>query len=484
MASRENQGLHITLILLVMLTVVLCLTSYVFYSKAETRRSEAEDARNRLTTAQADLQRAGFKVQTLTYMINGGGRTWAQIAEDLENIPGAATDDPTLAVIRKNYQDNMMLYGAADAEHESARNYESLPAFLLARIRDLNQQLTDLRRNENQLTAQTNALEQSSAERTQQFEQAQQQARDDLAAEREKFTTALAEVRQQMADTAERLTAKDTRIVELTAELEEARAEYEKRVVEFERTILDQKNLITGIQRETFDVPDAMVKSVNARERVLYIDVGWGDNLREQQTFSVFDKGTSGIMQARPKGRITVMQVVDEHLAMCRIEEDSLTNIIVPGDVVFTPAWEPGRPLRFAVAGLIDITGNNKSDLDLLKSLIDINGGVLDDEVTVQTRFLIQGENRAEGPEGVLTSEQQAEFERKVMTATQIGVSRLSVDRLLSLMGWRADMETVRIGTGVGEIEIDRQEKEPGATSENGAAFRPRTPPRGTNGAF
>ena len=41
----------------------------------------------------------------------------------------------------------MLLYGAPDQETESARNYESLPTFLLARVRDLNQQLTDLRQH-------------------------------------------------------------------------------------------------------------------------------------------------------------------------------------------------------------------------------------------------------------------------------------------------------------------------------------------------
>ena len=47
MASRENQGLHIALILLVMLTIGLCLLSFVFYSKAENRRTELEGAKGR-----------------------------------------------------------------------------------------------------------------------------------------------------------------------------------------------------------------------------------------------------------------------------------------------------------------------------------------------------------------------------------------------------------------------------------------------------
>lgn len=480
MASRENQGLHIALILLVLLTAVLCLTTYVFYSKADTRWSEAEAAKKSLATAQTDLARAGFKVQTLQYMINGGGRTWTQMAEDLANIPGTADDDPTLAQIRKTYQDNMMLYGAADAEHESARNYESLPAYLLARVRDLNQRLLDLQNRERALTIEKSTLEQAAAQRTKEFEQAQQQARSDLATERENFTKALADIRKQMADTADLLTAKDDRIAQLTSQLASVREEFEKKVVGFERTILDQKNLLTSIQRESFDVPDGKIISVNQREGIVYIDLGSEDLLRPQQTFSVFDKGASGLTKAKPKGRIEVLQVAKDQ-AMCRVLEDSLTNIIVPGDLIFTPAWEPGRPVHFAVAGLIDITGNGRSDLDLLKALIAINGGVLDDEVSVQTRYLIEGENRGEGPDATASAEQQADFNRKIVTATQIGVSRLSVDKLLSLMGWRADVEAVRIGSGLGEIEIDRQDREAGAAEP---AFRPRTPPRGTDGAF
>ena len=56
MASRENQGLHIALILLVMLTVGLCVVSFVFYSKAERLRGEAEDAKNRMAQAHPTMR--------------------------------------------------------------------------------------------------------------------------------------------------------------------------------------------------------------------------------------------------------------------------------------------------------------------------------------------------------------------------------------------------------------------------------------------
>ena len=88
MASRENQGLQIALILLVMLTIVLCVSTFVFYRKSDERFNEAEDARQQLTTVQQERDRALFKVQTLVYMISGGGKSWTQMADDLANIPG------------------------------------------------------------------------------------------------------------------------------------------------------------------------------------------------------------------------------------------------------------------------------------------------------------------------------------------------------------------------------------------------------------
>ncbi|MGM0488557.1 MAG: hypothetical protein ACQESR_17600, partial [Planctomycetota bacterium] len=112
MASRENQGLHMALILLVMLTVGLCVTSFVFFSKSQRLTGEAEDARERMQAAQNDYERANFKVQTLSYMITGQGKSWDEISEDLANIPGS--DDEELASIRRKYRDNMMLFGPAD----------------------------------------------------------------------------------------------------------------------------------------------------------------------------------------------------------------------------------------------------------------------------------------------------------------------------------------------------------------------------------
>jgi hypothetical protein len=496
MASRENQGLHIALILLIMFSVLLCVISYVFYSKSESRRVTAEDAQNRLAQAQKDLQTANFKVQTLTYMINGGSKTLKQIKDDLANIPGGGdTNDATMAQLTKNFQDNMLLYGAPDQETESSRNYESLPTFLLARVRDLNQQLTDLRRTENELNAQKTQLEQTSAERSQKFEDAANQARQDLEAERTKFQTDLADVRKQMDGIAGQVTEKDNKIAELTDQMAKQDEASAKKASDMAKIIQDQKNRLKGYEEQSFETPDAVVTTVNQKMRTLYINVGAADNLRLQQTFSVFDKSTTSIKQAKPKGRIEVAQIIGDHVAECQILEDDVANIIVPGDLVLTPTWAPGQQIHFAIAGFVDLTGDGQNDVEMLKSLIAANGGVVDDAVTVQTRYLIQGAETGSADEGGMTNDERADFNAKVLAAGEIGVDRLSVNKLLSLMGWKADVKSVVLGSGAAEAKAGGKPaaggaanpKVPadGAANPAGPEFRKRTPPtRGTNGAF
>ncbi len=192
-------------------------------------------------------------------------------------------------------------------------------------------------------------------------------------------------------------------------------------------------------------------------------------------------------MGAKPKGRIEVTQMLGDHVATGKIRGDELTNIIVPGDIIYTPAWTPGRAIHIAVAGLIDITGNGKSDLELLTSLIKLNGGVIDEQVSPQTSFVVEGEMKSDKPGGEMTAEERNVFVTKVTDAQRIGVDRLSVEKLLDKMGWKGDVRAVALGRGSGELGTlqTTPDEGAGAESDDGGAFRPRTPPaRGDGGAF
>lgn len=310
-----------------------------------------------------------------------------------------------------------------------------------------------------------------------------QKARDDLTSERDKFTKDLNDLRTNMEAIASQVAEKDNRLVELNTQIEEERKTTGKRIQDMVSIIDNMRLEIDNLQQTSFEVPDAVITSVNQREGVLYIDVGSADNLNIQQTFSIFDKGTTGIMQAKPKGRIEVLQILGEHVVLCRVLEDQLANIIMPGDLVFSPAWSPGQKIHIAIAGFVDVTGSGQNDVELLTKLIQINGGVVDDTVTPQTRYLVQGEDRSETPTGDTDQEMKDDFAQKMKAAIEIGVDRISIDKLLNLMGWRADVKTITLGTGKATAV---EGASPDAVEKAGEApaFRKRTPPRGSEGAF
>jgi hypothetical protein len=473
MASRENQGLHIALILLVMLTIGLCLLSFVFYSKAENRRAEAERANSQLDTAKSDLEAAGFRAQLYEEMISGKSTTLEAAQEELANIPGVA-DDPEVAQIRRNFENNMKLFSAQKAGEEIALNYQSLPGFLLTTIRQLNRQLTTLRASESKLQQDYANLQAETKKKLDDAEAARQQIHSTMETMRKEFDASRSQFDTQLASLQTEVTDKRNRIDELTTQLDSERAAFNKRIEDLAKTVDDQRVQLEKYKKTTFEVPDAIVTSVNQREGIVYINIGSSDNLQPQQTFSVFDKGMTGVMDATPKGSIEVVQILGSNLALARILEDQVSNVIVPDDVIFTPAWSPGERIHFAIAGFIDITGSGRDETDLLKRLIELNGGIVDDTVTVQTRYLIQGEDRdVQDDRGAGVSD---DFKAKLDAATEIGVDRLSVQKLLTMMGWRANVTTVTIGSG--------ESVKPDAAAEEDSPFRKRTPPRGTNGAF
>ncbi len=48
------------------------------------------------------------------------------------------------------------------------------------------------------------------------------------------------------------------------------------------------------------------------------------------------------------------------------------------GDIVYSPAWSPNNPTRFALVGKIDVNRDGRDDREELKRMIKEAGGVVD----------------------------------------------------------------------------------------------------------
>jgi hypothetical protein len=189
--------------------------------------------------------------------------------------------------------------------------------------------------------------------------------------------------------------------------------------------------------------------------------------------FSVIDQKETGVTKSKVKGRIEITRVMDQNSSEARVLEDELSNPIMKGDKIYSPSFRKGQKTRFALAGLIDIDKDGKSDQTKVKALISLNGGMVDAELledgsvagkmTGDTRYLVKGDRPTDK-----TNQKLIEgFTAMTGEATRLGIESISVDTLLDRMGYVPDNRVVPMSrpsaTGDASTESFRPKAAPAA---------------------
>ncbi len=126
------------------------------------------------------------------------------------------------------------------------------------------------------------------------------------------------------------------------------------------------------------DRPDGSITFVNAESGEVRVSINRGMGARPKMKLSVFDAGTAIISTEKPKGTIELTKVGDQ-FSIARITKTvSPIDPLRTGDIIYTPAWSPNNPTRFALVGKIDINRDDKDDREELKKMIQEAGGVID----------------------------------------------------------------------------------------------------------
>ena len=104
--------------------------------------------------------------------------------------------------------------------------------------------------------------------------------------------------------------------------------------------------------------------------------------------------------------------------------------------------------MRFAIAGLVDINNDGKSDIDLMRRIIELNGGTVDAEIhsdgkpTGQLRrdtaYLILGELPDKTTVSPMVTRQFDAFMRR---ATELNIRVINIDELFKTGTRRAKSE-------------------------------------------
>ena len=219
------------------------------------------------------------------------------------------------------------------------------------------------------------------------------------------------------------------------------------------REILTRDNALNDLKEklETFGklptelAADGHVVKVAELGSVAYADIGKKDGVLLGMPFSVFSPVEFGKEEPMPKASARVVRIMDDASEL-RVTVQG-NEPIVAGDVLHNPVYDRGRRLRFLLIGKIDMDGDGADDSGSLKALIQELGGRVETELSVQTDYLISGEQpvvpaapgQDAGPmERQLYEEARAAFVAYTTAmdrAKDFGIPILSLNRFLGLMG-------------------------------------------------
>ena len=475
--ARENQGLQIALIVFVLLTVILGATTWVFYQRSTELAEKVKTETTAKETANNTAGKAEDDSKEFAKLISGAGAS-------------AKLEDA-----QKQKVNDMQVFAAGLKPDEW---YYSPVLHKLAVI--LAEKSDELKKKNEEIAkweVKYKEREDSKAPQIKDFRESADKAAQELASAKQNFDARRTEVEKLAADTQAKLASvrKET-ATEIEKQKEDIK-KLEKSLATTQGSLNEKTTEINDTKRTIVDVPDGEIRWVNQRSGMVWINVGRADGLQPLMTFSVFPADISDLSKGARKGTIEVTQILDGHMAEARITDDTITDPLMPGDKIDTALWNPGEHLHFALAGLMDVNGDGRNDLELVKNLITMNNGVVDcyqddkgrvhglGEMSINTRFLVKGSDAKKEAGAPALSAGQSSIGDKAkeleLKAKELGVQTISLQELLQRMGYKAPVSTRATGeTNTNQYRPKASSTEPRTKSPD--AFQPRQPAAAKSG--
>jgi hypothetical protein len=416
-------GLQVALIIFVLLTIVMSVTSYIFYDKYRNELNAKEAVAEKIQELEKARKTAEGQRDTLKQLVGKGAADPVDVIMDTfkghqEKYGGTLPDEtakiyPTMLETQEN-----LIKKLQQDEAQSKADFDKEKK-VIAQERD------EWKNKYTSLDAEFKSVEEQVVRNHEEFQESNKSY--------EKLRESDA---QQVAKMQEELLAK-------AREAKDTEASWREKLQVRSREIEQLKNELEPYRKWESEPPDGTVVSTNPAAGTVFIDLGSKDGLRRQTTFSVVPYDVKNALNMQPKGALEVVRITGARLAEARITEDILSDPIVPGDRIVSPIFRAGQPERFAVAGMIDLSGDGRSDLRQLIALIKRNGGMVDayvddigrrtGRISPATKFLIMGERPDEkSDQDVLDA-----YRKMLEDAQEYAVGQMSLDDFLEYIGYR-----------------------------------------------
>lgn len=435
MAARQDQTLQIALIVFAILLVGFIAFTYYFYK-------QASDASQQLAAMTEDRNNQRSAANNMS-VENEDLRQWMGFDRFAEHE----------AVVKKQVEDDMARM--AGTLPDDKRNYRDALQLMWQSTQELAQTQTVAQDKNKALELKLTEIEKGHQAQIAQLQADKEQIEQEAAAQRNQFTQARNALEQSKAALAKQNSDLTLAFDQERSQLVAARNEAQEKSRTLEKTIVTLKD-----QRKqedfSFEVADGKITWVNQGNNTVWINLGSADALRQQVTFSVYDTEDTDAGKADKKGALEVVRLLGEHMAECRVTDDDPRNPILPGDYIYSQVWHHGKPQHFALTGLIDLDGDGRSDLQLAKDLIELNGGVVDaypnpetnvmeGEMSAETRYMVFGERSDRTNDAAV----RQTWDDMHTQASALGIELISVTDFLNQMGYKPNDRSVNLGAGV-----------------------------------
>lgn len=199
------------------------------------------------------------------------------------------------------------------------------------------------------------------------------------------------------------LQKRDARIAELTQKVEAADGEVQRlkgRIDGLVETIAQLKGEGADLSAMTMREADGKVVTVLAEQGICYVDLGEADGAKPGLTLSVYSSREGIPEEGKGKAKLQVVSV-DRTTSQCKVTEAQTGDTIVPGDLVANLVFDRSRTYKFVVEGEFDLYGEGRTDPQAtgrVRNLIKSFGGVVSDSVTVDTDYVVMGQEPPRPP--------------------------------------------------------------------------------------
>lgn len=472
-AANENQGLKIAVAAFVTLTVVLAVTTYFGFSQSAENAAKLAEATTAKTTADRtadqavrnleDMQRqAGYpNIQDFAALKTAITKDQDELKQQLTGLSQQVGQ--TLQQYRSGGGDDQKVNQLAQSVNDTISQIVSEPNWTFkstqGRMNELVSNMTLLNAalsiDNADLHASLNAIDRVNAEQLQVQTDATKAAKDDLEKEHASHEMERNRLVQQVGELQTLAQQQQNEIDRLETTLAQTRDDFGK-----------QRDLLLGnlrqlrraaeAEEDVMDVPDGRIVYVDYDRSEVRTTLGRQQGARERMVFSVFDRDSPGLPTDRPKGKIELIRVTDTQSIGRIVETKTPSNPIRNSDLVYSPAWSPNQPQRFALVGKMDIDQDGRDDREDLKRLIRQAGGVIDydlpppevgqesGEISGLTTFYVLDNRqpfrpppgRASDFPSTETQDWLAKRSAALEKAQESGVRPINIGRLLAYLGY------------------------------------------------